>query len=852
MYTRFYKFSQKPFSSVSDGFCFFKNSQFGEAYNHVLYAIREKEGFVLITGEAGTGKTTLCRAVLKRLGDRACGAIISQPLSTGHELLSAVHEAFGLQPDGTGRTKMHDTLRRFFMKCRESGKAAVLVIDEAQLLNHEVLEEIRCLSNAESCSEKLLQIILCGQPPLLDYIARPEMSQLFQRIGIHYCLKPLSGHDVFAYIKYRIMSAGTKPTVRFTEEAAGAVARYSKGVPRIINQLCDKSLLAGYVEQQHIITGTMVDEAAKNICFLRSGKKRVSKTIYTLGAGAAALAAVALLIGSAPVLVTKCINAFKQTARSDIGYAMVKAPDRMHLTAENRHSKKMSGTKVQPAGTPIIESSVVPNKNIVKRAHKRSADTAKTSGAHNVTSSTSSGLHHFAGCWFDRNNIVRTEQDVQCAHEALGTVLYLWGVTEKEVAEYVAVWKRLNKFSFYDAAGACGFTVCTQLSDMETIAALNYPCIVPIRDGRYRYAVLGELGEQSVTLLDPSCGMRTIAHDKFQSLWTGRVFYVWKDKADFPLALKPGDRHETVLRLKENFIAAGFFFEKPYTTLYDKPLTDAVKRLQRKASIEADGIFGGMTKMAYYRFIMDSKLPSIVRTIDSNIQCADSSSETASVDTLPLCIEHGIMKADMRGGRCEREALVTLLNLWDVSELDLVRVAESFEPGDTFTQHASRCGFSITRKNITFNTLKIIDYPCIAAINDPSLRFVVVKSITASAITLLDPLSGERVLTKESFMRIWENNVFYAWKNIDGIPLGLKKGIEHSSLPDLRHRLSQAGIHVSGDDSLHFGSSIETAVKAFQKRNNLVPDGIIGSRTLMTLYKRMYPGRIPSLKSMNL
>lgn len=250
MYEEFYGLKEKPFSLTPDPRFFFLSEIHRGAFEHLLYGIKEKEGFILITGEVGAGKTTLCRALLNKIESHAVdSALILNPMFSGQELLQCIISDFGIQSQGDTKKDYLDDLNRFLLKQQASNRSSVLIIDEAQNLPLPVLEELRILSNLETEKEKLLQIILTGQIELKEKLSLPRSRQLNQRISIRYHLHPLAKEEVPRYIQHRLTVAGSTGELRFSAGALREIYRYSQGVPRLINLASDRALLAGYAEQ---------------------------------------------------------------------------------------------------------------------------------------------------------------------------------------------------------------------------------------------------------------------------------------------------------------------------------------------------------------------------------------------------------------------------------------------------------------------------------------------------------------------------------------------------------------------------------------------------------------------------
>ena len=266
MYEEFYNLKEKPFNLTPDPRFFFLSEIHREAFEHLLYGIREKEGFILITGDVGTGKTTLCRALLNRLETHATDtALIFNPLLSEQDLLQCILSDFGIQSKASTKKGFLDELNQFLLHQQTVNRHSVLIIDEAQTLSLPVLEEIRILSNLETEKEKLLQIILMGQIELAQKLSLPLLRQLNQRISIRYRLRPLRREEIPRYIQHRLMVAGSSGDIVFTSGALRQVSRFSQGVPRLINLACDRALLAGYAQQSREIQRGTVLKGLKSL-----------------------------------------------------------------------------------------------------------------------------------------------------------------------------------------------------------------------------------------------------------------------------------------------------------------------------------------------------------------------------------------------------------------------------------------------------------------------------------------------------------------------------------------------------------------------------------------------------------
>ena len=270
MYTAFYGLREKPFSLTPNPRFLFLASSHREALAHLLYGIEQGEGFIAVTGEVGTGKTTLCRTLLQRLGSDAEVAFVFNPMLSGEELLRTLCTEFGLPTQDRSRAEFMDQLNRFLLDRKREGRRVLLMIDEAQNLPRETLEEVRMLSNLETSTSKLIQILLFGQPELDTMLDSKELRQLRQRISVRWGLTPLSAGETSDYVRHRLRVAAGRDCDLFSERALRVVRQRSRGIPRLVNLLCDRALLAGYAAGEPEIGHKRVDRAAREILSRRA------------------------------------------------------------------------------------------------------------------------------------------------------------------------------------------------------------------------------------------------------------------------------------------------------------------------------------------------------------------------------------------------------------------------------------------------------------------------------------------------------------------------------------------------------------------------------------------------------
>ena len=266
MYLDFHGFREKPFNLTPDPRFVFLSKNHKEAFAHLLYGINNRAGFILLTGEVGSGKTTVLRALLGQLDpDHYRTALIFNPCLSPGELLQNINREFGIPANTSNSSSFLDNLNQFLLQQNAEGRTVVLVIDEAQDLEAPVLEQIRLVSNLETDREKLIQIVLSGQPELLKILKRNEMRQLSQRITVRYHLKPMDFEDTVHYINHRLEVAGGRGAVIFSNSALKRIYRYSGGLPRLINAACDRALLTGYTRDTSRISLRIAAAGIKDI-----------------------------------------------------------------------------------------------------------------------------------------------------------------------------------------------------------------------------------------------------------------------------------------------------------------------------------------------------------------------------------------------------------------------------------------------------------------------------------------------------------------------------------------------------------------------------------------------------------
>ncbi len=532
---------------------FFLGRSHEEAIAHLNYAISHGDGFVEITGEVGTGKTTLCRAFLEDLDENTEVAYIFNPRLNSIELLRSINDEFGIDSKADNVKNLIDTLNAFLMEKKSQQKNALLLIDEAQNLDKDVLEQLRLLSNLETNTGKLLQMILVGQPELQKKLDSYELRQLRQRITLSWQLTPLSRHETREYIRHRLKIASQKSENLFTELAYRLIYKYSGGIPRLINIACDRSLLAAYGFNRSQVTGSIAGNAIKE---LKTGREN---PLHKIMNGKMLTAFLALL----------CLAL--------IGVLLFQIPTAFH-----------------PKSTGKMET--------VNSASAHASSLPDSTGKPGPAVKTPAKWIDFLGNLTGRSSRL----------SALKTAMSLWETTPV-LNRYLDDMDDDNAF-FQLAAAQNNFYILTVNNDWDLVKRLNLPAILPFSPPGAlspRYLTLIEITGNELVFKGGEKGEIVRAtSEEMKSYWPGIAYIPWKDflncRGDIPLDAPK----ESVLTLKMLLRDIGFTGIK-LDHVYDDAARKAVEQIQETHGIEVDGIVGARTKIVIYNQKKELKIPHI-------------------------------------------------------------------------------------------------------------------------------------------------------------------------------------------------------------------------------------------------
>lgn len=373
MYTKYFGFNEKPFTLTPNPRFIYLSKNHKEAFAHLLYGINNHYGFIELIGEVGAGKTTVLRTLLSQLNEESYrSALIFNPCLTGVELLRSINHEFGLNSTSEYANELLGELNSFLLKENTQGITVVLVIDEAQNLSPEILEQLRLISNLETENDKLIQIILAGQLELSTILELPQLRQLNQRIAVRYRLKPMSSEETCTYIRHRMVVAGETGGVSFSRNAQTIIHLYSRGLPRLINNLCDRALLIAYGDERRLVTAGIVLRAVKEL-LNTTQVKRLALQCAALLSVAIIIAAVFLSVISGRVIFNKRAAVADPPPATAIYSSVSVLPGGSQLSGRHASPPSQSDQTLKPQAVVTVTHA---KNNLVSKRSKKTSEAA--------------------------------------------------------------------------------------------------------------------------------------------------------------------------------------------------------------------------------------------------------------------------------------------------------------------------------------------------------------------------------------------------------------------------------------------------------------------------------------------
>jgi general secretion pathway protein A len=587
MYTTHFGLTEPPFSITPDPRFVFMSERHREALAHLVYGIGETGGFVQLTGEVGTGKTTLSRCLLGQLPPEVDVALILNPKVTDIELLATLCTELRIDyPAGTtSRMLLVNALYQYLLDAHARGRRTVLIIDEAQDLTPEVLEQIRLLTNLETTSQKLLQIILIGQPELIRLLDREDLRQLAQRVTARYHLLPGDQDDTCAYIRHRMQVAGQKEPI-FTDAAMREVHRASRGFPRLINAICDRALLGAYAQEDRRVNAATVRRAAGEVL----GQDRVPLSSARLWRWAA-VAAVAAAAVAAVVAGTWIFVSHREMRLQSSG--ATQAP------AISPVASSPPAAEPAPAPSPAGSAPLTPPNG--KIGAVATADSPPAVPAPSVREVQPAAPKQPSLGEMLSNPSVRSDRK-----SAFASLYASWGVDFDGAANSLAC----------DRGRREGLRCLFKTGTWAKLRRFNLPAIIELvtPTGDRRYGTVIAVEDQAATL-DFGGQRRTFQLSEIDRYWDGPFILLWREPALTSLSIVPGARGKDVewVRQRLSELDGGAVGGRD-RAVFDDELRNRVIAFQRSRSLIADGIVGEETLTHLTTAARDPRVPRLSRT----------------------------------------------------------------------------------------------------------------------------------------------------------------------------------------------------------------------------------------------
>jgi general secretion pathway protein A len=605
MYKAFFNLREDPFGLNPDPHFLFPGQRHRDAFRYLLYGIKNREGFVEVIGDVGTGKTLLCRALLALLGNGVKSALILNPPYSDVEFFEYVMQDLGIERRVESRREVLESINEFLLNEYHEGRNVIIIIDEAQHLSIDLLEQIRLLSNLETEKKKLLQIILVGQPELEDRLRSPQMKQLDQRIALRYYLEPLKKKEVKDYIYHRLRVAGSDGSITFTPGALKKIYKFSKGTPRLINIVCDKALLTAYFFKNRRITAKHVTIA------LRSTQRRWRRfpQLTTVTLSHAVYSFVVLSILFMLVLNWKSYeDILAWTKKTNPVLSLIKASvlHRMHLPPVEEGHK---AAEEIAAVTEEVHETNEEAPNTTELPQQEVVAVEKTPPAPPLEEPKPA----------EPEAVAPKPVDYQAV--SLANLLNIWG---SDAPQDMESWKRGNdgRLNYGEIAEQYGLNVALLTTDLEELGIIGLPCILSqVSDPQSNQElsmVLTGLSDEWALVIHPEKGEMNYARDELASRWPGEAIILWRnvDKLS-PEPISPWRGEEGIEKVELRLRQLGYFkdYPSPDMALRKKQRARALMNFQHDHRLKVDGIFGVRSRLVLYNIIDQPFTPTLKREI---------------------------------------------------------------------------------------------------------------------------------------------------------------------------------------------------------------------------------------------
>ncbi len=622
MYRRFYGLSERPFNLTPDTGFLYPSAAHREVLTHLLYGINARRGFILVTGEVGAGKTTLCRVLLNQLDETTKVAFILNSFLSEFELLRAISQDLGLPTKGRTKMDLLDELNTYLLEQNRLGHNVVIVIDEAQNLSFGVLEQIRMLSNLETEKEKLLQIVLVGQPELRRKLASPRLRQLSQRITVRYHLTPLSREDVRNYVYYRLRVAGSRGDIVFTRGALDEIRYVSGGVPRLINVVCDRALMGGYVRGTRRITRAMVCEAATEATERRSTGALATFFSMRLSVPRVAMAVLWMIPLAAVATLGAVGVARARIARIEDPAQMARvaqAPDGPQLAVpETAEPPEVAPEAPAPPDPPSLAASGQDDESPEPTEARSTSSIARLMREEGAGTSLGAPLSsvrttlplraRYAKPDIDfvppaQNFTPATVADAAFAGVAEPVVQLLmhWKVPAAEAAQIRRDWLGHSEVDLAAISQTCRMGVAQVPCSFEELLAYDLPAVIAVKHGESqpRYITLFSIKKETATVFIKS--KRVVVNlSSVRELYAGTAIFFTSDTFVSATRLNADSGLSLDVRKLQDYLKALHYFTGNATGWYTPDTESAVLKFQSENGLRPTGEADLATKLRLY------------------------------------------------------------------------------------------------------------------------------------------------------------------------------------------------------------------------------------------------------------
>jgi general secretion pathway protein A len=587
VYQDYYGFTEKPFDLTPDPKYFYLSPKHKEVLAHLVYGLQENNGFLKIIGEVGTGKTTICRSFLRELKSNFNIAYIFNPCIDELELLQTINSELGLPAESNSKKFLIDTLNHFLLAERKKENRVVVIIDEAQDLQPSVLEQLRLLSNLETETEKLIQIVLIGQPELDDLLEKDGLRQLRQRITISWELLPLNFEETRGYIHHRLNVALGKGKVRIPRQGARWIYRYSHGIPRMINVITDRALLIAYTLNVKNITPKVVKLAVKDIGAIRPLASKGAFIWRTLIPVALGLATVFF---AAKYFVLPDFTTSKANLGKDIQSMIAKNSAQLASAISINKNTATASTKTNP---------INPNTETPSSPEPVLAVSVPTANDFQEQVSPAPNSLYIA----EENKLVTYLSSLtldESKQEAMKWLLKAWNIDTEEIEDIQKV------------QDDYGMKVYESNATFERLIALNYPAMLEIalpNSQGTKYLSLTSLEGDSGSF--GSIDRMKMPLELLDRLWTRKAIILWKDFENLPEDFESGFSGKESIWLQKNLRVLGYFKGSESLNLGPKTVS-AIQAFQRNNKIPDDGKFNAESKLTLYSQLDIYSTPKLI------------------------------------------------------------------------------------------------------------------------------------------------------------------------------------------------------------------------------------------------